>query len=157
MIPNSVFLWWFFPSMSLYEWDHDAKIHIKNSHESLVHSLHPFTQIFRGVLSVQTPLIFSRKKVAHKHSWLFRSFFNLQWVNIRLLSLLRIRDLREWHDNFTTKKAFFAISQIVSFIRKKVCIANFLGKAKSVDKGKYYSKCLISSKTQNLSVKAFYE
>ena len=26
----------FFPSMSLYEWDHDAKIHIKNSHESLL-------------------------------------------------------------------------------------------------------------------------
>ena len=155
MIRNSFFFWWFFPSMSLYEWDHRRQDPYKKIPMS--HSLHPFTHFFVESFLSKLRSFFPEKKVAHKHSWLFRSFFNLQWVNIRLLSLLRIRDLREWHDNFTTKKAFFAISQIVSFIRKKVCIANFLGKAKSVDKGKYYSKCLISSKTQNLSVKAFYE
>lgn len=155
MIRNSFFFWWFFPSMSLYEWDHRRQDPYKK-----FPWVTPYTLSHISSWSPFCPnsAHFSqKKKVAHKHSWLFRSFFNLQWVNIRLLSLLRIRDLREWHDNFTTKKAFFAISQIVSFIRKKVCIANFLGKAKSVDKGKYYSKCLISSKTQNLSVKAFYE
>ena len=109
--------WWFFPSMSLYEWDHRRQDPYKKIPMS--HSLHPFTHFFVESFLSKLRSFFPEKKVAHKHSWLFRSFFNLQWVNIRLLSLLRIRDLREWHDNFTTKKGLFCYLTNRFFYPKK--------------------------------------
>ena len=133
----------------------DAKIQIKNSHESLPTPLHTF---LHGVLSFQSPLIFPRKKSCAQTFMAFQIIFQFtvskHQAAIIVANTWSKRMTWQFHDK---KGPFFAISQIVSFIRKKVCIANFFGKAKSVGKGKYYSKCLISSKTQNLSVKAFYE